>query len=66
MTLRKRRFCDAKQPLLPCKTYAFGMQNNRFYNMLVMSELCNSCACEKYLHSFNLSLAYIIRCIAVF
>ncbi|RRF88473.1 hypothetical protein D2S45_01065 [Prevotella intermedia] len=30
LTLRKRRFCDAKQPLLPCKTYAFGMQNNRF------------------------------------
>ncbi|PIN27610.1 hypothetical protein CUC04_09630 [Prevotella intermedia] len=25
LTLRKRRFCDAKQPLLPCKTYAFGM-----------------------------------------
>ena len=25
LALRKRRFCDAKQPLLPCKTYAFGM-----------------------------------------
>ncbi|AWX06909.1 hypothetical protein CTM55_04340 [Prevotella intermedia] len=34
LTLRKRRFCDAKEPLLPCKTYAFAMQNNRFYNML--------------------------------
>ncbi|ATV27596.1 hypothetical protein CTM62_12755 [Prevotella intermedia] len=23
LTLQKRRFCDAKEPLLPCKTYAF-------------------------------------------
>ncbi|ATV55807.1 hypothetical protein CTM61_10575 [Prevotella intermedia] len=29
---QKRRFCDAKQPLLPCKTYAFAMPNNRFWN----------------------------------
>ncbi|PJF00893.1 hypothetical protein CUB97_06390 [Prevotella intermedia] len=35
LTLRKRRFCDAKEPLLPCKTYAFAMQNNRFYNALI-------------------------------
>ncbi|OWP31562.1 hypothetical protein CBG55_10050 [Prevotella intermedia] len=35
LTLRKRLFCIAKQPLLPCKTYAFGMQNNRFYNTLI-------------------------------
>ncbi|ATV52045.1 hypothetical protein CTM50_02625 [Prevotella intermedia] len=35
LTLRKRRFCDAKQPLLPCKTYAFGMPNNRFCNTLI-------------------------------
>ena len=35
LALRKRRFCDAKQPLLPCKTYAFGMQNNTFYNTLM-------------------------------
>ena len=35
LTLRKRLFCDAKEPLLPCKTYAFTMQNNRFYNALV-------------------------------
>ncbi|PIN28821.1 hypothetical protein CUC04_05120 [Prevotella intermedia] len=34
LTLRKRLFCDAKEPLLPCKTYAFTMQNNRFYNTL--------------------------------
>ena len=36
LTLRKRRFCDAKQPLLPCKTYAFATQNNRFYNALII------------------------------
>ena len=35
LALRKRRFCIAKQPLLPCKTYAFGTQNNRFYNTLI-------------------------------
>ncbi len=23
--LQKRRFCNAKEPLLPCKTYAFRM-----------------------------------------
>ena len=23
--LQKRRFCNAKEPLLPCKTYAFTM-----------------------------------------
>ncbi|APW31251.1 hypothetical protein BWX39_00475 [Prevotella intermedia ATCC 25611 = DSM 20706] len=34
LALRKRRFCNAKQPLLPCKTYAFGMRNNRFCNSL--------------------------------
>ena len=35
LALRKRRFCDAKQPLLPCKTYAFGTPNNRFCKVLV-------------------------------
>ncbi|ATV26280.1 hypothetical protein CTM62_05825 [Prevotella intermedia] len=25
LALRKRRFCVAKEPLLPCKTYAFTM-----------------------------------------
>ncbi len=35
LALRKCRFCDAKQPLLPCKTYAFGTPNNRFYNALI-------------------------------
>ncbi|APW33262.1 hypothetical protein BWX39_11390 [Prevotella intermedia ATCC 25611 = DSM 20706] len=54
MALRKRLFCIAKQPLLPCKTYAFGTQNNRFCNVLMYNELCNSCACEKYLHPYGL------------
>ena len=35
LALRKRLFCIAKQPLLPCKTYAFAMQNNRFCNTLM-------------------------------
>ena len=30
---QKRLFCDAKQPLLPYKTYAFAMQNNRFWRV---------------------------------
>ena len=34
LALRKRRFCVVKEPLLPCKTYAFGMPNNSFYNAL--------------------------------
>ncbi len=50
LALRKRRFCAAKQPLLPCKTYAFGMQNNRFYNALIIKKLCNRHICKKYLH----------------
>ena len=36
LTLRKRLFCDAKPTLLPCKTAAFGMQNNRFCNTLMV------------------------------
>ncbi|PDP80825.1 hypothetical protein CLI69_10875 [Prevotella intermedia] len=30
---QKRLFCIAKQPLLPCKTYAFAMRNNRFWRV---------------------------------
>ena len=56
LALRKRRFCVAKQPLLPCKTYAFGTQNNRFCKALIYSLLCDSCACEKYLHYYRLFL----------
>ena len=36
LTLRNLLFCDAKEPILPCKTYAFGTQNNRFYNALII------------------------------
>ena len=54
LALRKRRFCNAKQPLLPCKTYAFGMQNNRFCNMLVNRKLCDYYLCEKYLQFYSL------------
>ncbi|RQE06458.1 hypothetical protein D2S45_02905 [Prevotella intermedia] len=35
LALRKRLFWTAKQPLLPCKTYAFRTQNNRFCKVLV-------------------------------
>ncbi|ATV51724.1 hypothetical protein CTM50_00695 [Prevotella intermedia] len=57
MTLRKRLFCVAKQPLLPCKTYAFGMQNNRFYNALMMRVLRDRYSCEKYLQLYRLFLS---------
>ena len=49
LALRKRLFCIAKQPLLPCKTYAFGMQNNRFCNVLIVRRLYDSFVCEKCL-----------------
>ena len=52
LALRKRLFCDAKQPLLPCKTYAFGMQNNRFCNALIVRRLYDSFACEKCLQPY--------------
>ena len=39
LALRKWLFCDAKPTLLPCKTAAFRMQNNRFCNALVTSWL---------------------------
>ncbi|RQE06452.1 hypothetical protein D2S45_02875 [Prevotella intermedia] len=59
MALRKRLFCNAKQPLLPCKTYAFGTQNNRFCNMLTASKLHNRHAYKKSLHYYNLNLALL-------
>ncbi|ATV38105.1 hypothetical protein CUB95_05850 [Prevotella intermedia] len=52
MALRKRLFCNAKEPLLPCKTYAFGTQNNRFCNTLIINKLNNSYTCEKYLQIY--------------
>ena len=62
LTLRKRRFCVAKEPLLPCKTYAFGMQNNRFCNALITSDLANSHACEKYLQHSLLFFTHKMSC----
>ena len=53
LTLRKRLFCAAKPTLLPCKTAAFGMQNNRFCNTLITRQLSDSCTCEKYLQFYN-------------
>ncbi|PIK17262.1 hypothetical protein CTI16_09610 [Prevotella intermedia] len=53
LALRKRLFCSAKQPLLPCKTYAFETQNNRFYKALIASELCKTLACEKCLRIYG-------------
>ncbi|ATV54783.1 hypothetical protein CTM61_04675 [Prevotella intermedia] len=61
MTLRKWLFCNAKPTLLPCKTAAFRMQNNRFYNALVIRQLHNRHACEKYLQLYCLLFAYSIR-----
>ena len=58
LTLRKRLFCDAKPTLLPCKTAAFGMQNNRFYNALIIKALHYRYACEKYLQTYSLFPVY--------
>ena len=57
LTLRKRRFCNAKEPLLPCKTYAFGTQNNRFYNALIASLLHKRYVYKNSLHIYRLFLA---------
>ena len=37
------------------------MQNNRFYNALVVRWLRNSIACEKYLQFYNLVFSHTIR-----
>ena len=69
LTLQKRRFCNAKQPLLPCKTYAFGTPNNRFCNALITRWLCDRCACEKCLHlcgHINIGNDYTLRDISSF
>ena len=39
--------------ILNCKTHAFGMQNNRFYNTLTDNLLCDKYAYERYLHLYN-------------
>ncbi|ATV27561.1 hypothetical protein CTM62_12575 [Prevotella intermedia] len=56
LALRKRLFCRPKQPLLPCKTYAFGTQNNRFCNELTASKLYNRYAYKKSLHYYRFNL----------
>ena len=61
LALRKRLFCNAKPTLLPCKRAAFGMQNNRFCNALIMKWLCDRCTCEKYLHFYRLFTVYKTR-----
>ena len=58
LALRKRLFCNAKPTLLPCKRAAFGMQNNRFCNALIVSLLCNRNSCEKYLRFYGLFLVH--------
>ena len=62
LALRKRLFCDAKPTLLPCKTAAFGMQNNRFCKALIFSNLDNRCDCEKYLQSYNALFVHKVSC----
>ena len=65
LALRKRLFCNAKPTLLPCKTYAFGTQNNRFCNALIARWLYDSYACEKYLQylwAFRTAMADIRSC----
>ncbi|PDP60116.1 hypothetical protein CLI71_07260 [Prevotella intermedia] len=54
LALRKRLFCEVKPTLLPCKTAAFEMQNNRFCNALINRWLRDGCDCEKYLHDVGL------------
>ena len=62
LTLRKRLFCAAKPTLLPCKTAAFGMQNNRFCKVLIHNKLDNRCACEKYLQFYYVLFAHKVSC----
>ncbi len=55
LALRKRLFCNAKPTLLPCKTAAFGMRNNRFCNALIVNTLHNGYTREKCLQFFSRS-----------
>ena len=47
--------------ILPCKTAAFGTQNNRFYNALITNELHKSCVCKKLLHIYRLLSVYKMK-----
>ena len=62
LALRKRLFCNAKPTLLPCKTAAFAMQNNRFCKTLKTSLLHNRHIHEKYLQLCNAFSAFKISC----
>ena len=53
LALRKQLFCNAKLTLLPCKTAAFGVQNNRFYNALIASVLGESFCLNKSLQFYE-------------
>ena len=53
LVLRKRLFCNAKPTLLPCKTAAFGTQNNRFCNALIASVLRKSFYLNKSLQFYE-------------
>ena len=64
LMVRKRLFCIAKQPLLPCKTYAFGMQNNRFCKVLVQRWLCDNYGCEKCLQLRGVKSTLGLCCLA--
>ncbi len=66
LALQKQLFRDAKPTLLPCKTAAFGMQNNRFCKVLITRWLHDSCTCNKSLHVFRLFPTYTMRNITVF
>ncbi|ATV34256.1 hypothetical protein CUC00_11470 [Prevotella intermedia] len=67
MALRKRLFCNAKQPLLPCKTAAFGTQNNRFCNALIARALRESFCLNKSLQFYELSFdCKVALCIGFF
>ena len=55
---QKRLFCNVKPTLLPCKTAAFGMQNNRFCKVLIERQLRNRYSYEKYLHRNLLFFVY--------
>ena len=62
LALRKRLFCDAKPTLLPCKTAAFGMQNNRFCKVLIHNKLGDRCVYEKYLQSYDALFIHKVSC----
>ncbi len=55
LALRKRLFCNAKLTLLPCKTAAFGIRNNRFCNALIASVLRKSFRLNNFLQFYELS-----------